>query len=251
MGKFDAWFWLSAGVLLILFFVLSGTSFPQTFYFITFLLPVAIGTSFYVREVLIPEYLIPRKYKQLTLYTIYLLVFSLYSQYLIIFLALYIFTYYQMGGANVLTLNISSLNLTIYLIVIIRAFIHVISLYREKEHVVSQPIAKESSDNPDVIVVRYNRTNYPIALSTILFIESLSDYVKIITTTGEEITTKKRISKFSDELPKRFLRTHRSFIVNHKHIQSYTKEYVTINDYQIPISRTYKGDVMQALMGNM
>jgi DNA-binding LytR/AlgR family response regulator len=45
----------------------------------------------------------------------------------------------------------------------------------------------------------------------------------------------------------KFLRVHRSFIVNLNKTDSYTKEFIEIGKNAIPISRTYKENVLKKL----
>jgi DNA-binding LytR/AlgR family response regulator len=66
-------------------------------------------------------------------------------------------------------------------------------------------------------------------------------------TVEDEIVTKERISKIIDRLPSHFIRIHRSFIVNSHKITSYNKEAITLDSFQIPISRTYKEEVITYL----
>src|SRR5919199_4467429 len=62
------------------------------------------------------------------------------------------------------------------------------------------------------IYVRADRKMVKVLLNDILYIEGLSDYVKIITT-GRTIVTKQLLSALEDTLPKDlFIRIHRSFI---------------------------------------
>jgi len=242
-----SWFWIIVVLFLIVFFTSNGHPIIQTFYFISFLLPVIIGTSYYVNEVLIPEYLIRGKNKEFFLYIIYTIIVSLYLQYLILFLALYIFTCFQFEGHNIQSINISDLSLSLYIFVLIKVLIEIIRKLNQKETQIQELQKKqELKKEQKVITVRYSRTNHIIELSEILFIESLSDYIKIVT---EEtvIITKEKISSIQERLPLSYIRTHRSFIVNAKKISSYNKEYLTLGDQQIPISRTYKSAVLSFL----
>ena len=242
-----AWYWFFAGLLLLLFFVSKGHSFSQVFYFIASLLPVIIGTSYYVNHSLIPDYLLRKRYGLFGLYTLYTIIISLYLQYLILFLALYIFQAFQLDGASLLTLNIGNLSLTLYILVLIKVVIEIIQKLNQKETIIKSFEEKEESttDAPtDTIVVRYNRTNHPVPTSDIIYIESLSDYVKVITE-EDEIVTKEKISKILERLPSHFQRTHRSFIVNTEKISSYNRAFISLGNTQIPISRTYKADLLE------
>ncbi len=244
-----AWYWFFTGLLLLIFFVMKGHSFSQVTYFITFLLPVVIGTSYYVNNTLIPEFLLRKKYGLFMLYGIYTIIISLYLQYLIIYLALFIFTTFQMGNQSLLTMNIGNLSLTLYILVLIKVVIEIIQKLNQKETIIKSLKHKEETTlkpHVDTVIVRYNRVNYPIHLSSILYIESLSDYIKIVTE-DDEIVTKEKISKIIERLPDYFKRTHRSFIINSQKISSYNREFITLGSYQIPVSRTYKKDVITYL----
>jgi len=246
------WYWFFAALLLLVFFVSKGHSFSQVFYFITFLLPIVIGTSYYVNIRLIPEFLLRKKTGLFILYSIYTIIISLYLQYLIIYLALFIFTSFQLGSQSLLTMNIGNLSLTLYILVLVKVVIEIIQKLNQKETIIKSLEHKKETTSKalaDKIVVRYNRVNHPISLSSILYIESLSDYIKVVTE-DDEIVTKEKISKIIERLPGHFKRTHRSFIINSLKISSYNKAFISLGSYQIPISRTYKKDVITYLEQN-
>jgi len=86
-----------------------------------------------------------------------------------------------------------------------------------------------------------------IFLKDILWIESLKDYVKVITS-NRQIVTYERISYLEEKLPDElFIRIHRSFIVAVNHIQSFSATFVQVNDTELPIGRLYKNDVFRQL----
>jgi two-component system LytT family response regulator len=99
----------------------------------------------------------------------------------------------------------------------------------------------------DFIFVRSDRKMIKINFDEIRYVESLSDYIKIHSV-DKTITTRETISNIETKLPaKNFLRIHRSYIVNLKKINSYTNEFVEIGKNAIPISRTYKENVLKKL----
>ena len=239
-----AWYWVFAGLLLFAYFVSKGHSFGKIFYFITSLLPVVIGTSYYVNHKLIPEFLLRGKNGVFILYAIYTIIISLYLQYLVIFIALIIFTSFQFGNPSLLSLNIGNLSLTMYLLVLIKVIIEIIQKLSEKETIIKS--LENTKEFAEKIVIRYNRVNHSIFLSNILYIESLSDYIKVVTL-DDEIVTKEKISKIISRLPTYFKRIHRSFIVNSQKVSSYNSEFITVEGSQIPISRTYKKEIITYL----
>ncbi|MFT5147233.1 MAG: two-component system LytT family response regulator [Polaribacter sp.] len=99
----------------------------------------------------------------------------------------------------------------------------------------------------DFIFVRSDRKMIKINFDEIQYVESLSDYIKIHSV-DKTITTRETISNIETKLPaKNFLRIHRSYIVNLKKMNSYTNEFVEIGKNAIPISRTYKENVLKKL----
>jgi two-component system LytT family response regulator len=114
----------------------------------------------------------------------------------------------------------------------------------------SRPIAPPVPANePSGISVKSGYRNIRINTDNILYIESLKDYVKIVTT-GDTIMTKYKISDMENELSgKGFLRTHRSFIVNLKHISAFTASDVEIGKTELPIGESYKELVVKLLKG--
>jgi len=101
---------------------------------------------------------------------------------------------------------------------------------------------KTSSD--EYIFIRSDRKMVKISFAEIKYIESLSDYIKIHLS-DKVIITRETISNIESKLPKNeFIRTHRSFIVSVNKINSFTNEYVEIEDKTIPISRSYKKEVL-------
>lgn len=106
----------------------------------------------------------------------------------------------------------------------------------------------EKEENPaDFIFVKIDRKMHRIDYNKILWIESLSDYLKIETTEGTRVT-RETISAIEDKLPdNRFIRVHRSFIISVDKIESYSNEEIVIQNRSIPISRTYKENVINSL----
>jgi DNA-binding LytR/AlgR family response regulator len=101
--------------------------------------------------------------------------------------------------------------------------------------------------NNDFMFVRSDRKMVKIDFDQILFIESLSDYVKIFTS-EKTIVIRETISSLEVKLPsKMFIRIHRSFIISLKNITSYTNEFIEVNQKALPISRSYKESVLQKL----
>lgn len=98
----------------------------------------------------------------------------------------------------------------------------------------------EIDNASDHIFVNSNKRMIRIAFHTILFVDSIKDYVRIHTT-NDTIITKDKISTFVERLPSHFLRVHRSYIINTEKITSLTsKDVVLLGGMEIPIGTSYK-----------
>jgi len=104
----------------------------------------------------------------------------------------------------------------------------------------------EKEPTSGFMYVNVNKKHYKILFSDILYAESLKDYVQIHTNEAT-ILTRYKISDFEKELPKQFLRTHRSYIVNMNKITAYTAHDIEIGTLEIPIGVRYKKHVWEAL----
>jgi DNA-binding LytR/AlgR family response regulator len=102
-------------------------------------------------------------------------------------------------------------------------------------------------DSKGYISFRSDRKMIKVALNDILYIESIKDYIKVITTSGT-IITKQSISSVEEILPiAMFIRIHRSYIVALNKIESYNNELVWIAKQELPISRMYRHEVGKIL----
>ncbi|MEB8345141.1 response regulator transcription factor [Flavobacteriaceae bacterium KMM 6898] len=104
----------------------------------------------------------------------------------------------------------------------------------------------DKDQNPDFIYVNANKKHYKILFKEIIYAESLKDYIQIHTKEAS-IVTKDKISHFEQKLPKNFLRTHRSYIVNSDKITAYTAHDVELGTLEIPIGVSYKMEVHKTL----
>ncbi|MEQ8715251.1 MAG: LytTR family DNA-binding domain-containing protein [Cyclobacteriaceae bacterium] len=109
-----------------------------------------------------------------------------------------------------------------------------------------RPTVSTSEEDP-YIFVREDKKMRRIVVKDIQYIESIKDYVKIITD-QHVFTTYLQISYLEKKLPEEsFMRVHRSFIVGINHIKAYSSTDIEIGDQSIPIGRHYKNQVMSQL----
>ena len=115
------------------------------------------------------------------------------------------------------------------------------------EYSISKTQVDREQAKSDYLFVRSDRKMVKINFDEILYIESLSDYIKIFTN-KKTVITRETISNMEAKLPNsKFLRIHRSFLIAIEKIETYTNEFVEVNKEELPISRTYKESVLQKL----
>ncbi|MCF6359605.1 MAG: DNA-binding protein [Cyclobacteriaceae bacterium] len=240
-------FWFITVLILVIAFGRPYGGYPISFYFVSFLLPVIIGTSYIFNSYLVPKYLLQKKYLKFALYTFYTIIISLNFEMLVIFLAFTVLANYEYDKMVPAATNIFGLAITMYFIVLIKAFMLLIKTSFGEQEKIQTLEEKQTNLQKGYLVVRADRKNVKILLEEILFVESLSDYVKIATSSGNPIITKEKISGLEQKLASPFIRIHRSFIINSDKVDSFSSETVAINGNELPISRTYKKEVLAVL----
>ncbi len=112
-------------------------------------------------------------------------------------------------------------------------------IYKLKNKIVSV-----GSDN-NFLFVRADYKLVKINFDDILYVESLKDYVKFITT-EKNILTLSRIKIMEEKLPSdKFIRIHRSYIISIDKIDSVNKSIVQIGKKNIPVSDSYRDNLMK------
>ncbi|AWX45839.1 Chemotaxis response regulator protein-glutamate methylesterase of group 2 operon [Flagellimonas maritima] len=104
-----------------------------------------------------------------------------------------------------------------------------------------------TSNASDYLFVNKAKKQIKVVFDTILYAESLKDYIKIHFQEEDPLTVKESISAFEKRLDNRFIRLHRSYIVNSEKITAYTKNDVEIGRMEIPIGNNYKDNLLPFL----
>jgi DNA-binding LytR/AlgR family response regulator len=107
--------------------------------------------------------------------------------------------------------------------------------------------SNEKINDESYIYVKENKKIVKVYLSEIWYIEGLSEYVQIYTD-KRKIITKTSMSQMEEKLPtEKFLRIHKSFIVSILKIEAFTANTIEIQGKELPIGRSFKNAVLNAL----
>lgn len=101
--------------------------------------------------------------------------------------------------------------------------------------------------NVDYTYIKADKKMVQVFYDDILYIEGLSNYVKVVTK-HTTIISYHKLSYLEAILPKElFIRAHRSFIVGTKNIKAFTTANIEIGTTQLPIGGIYKDKVLEWL----
>lgn len=102
-------------------------------------------------------------------------------------------------------------------------------------------------EDEDFIFVKSNLKNRKVFLNKLKYIEALGDYVKFVTE-KDTFVVLATMKSFEKQLPQdKFLRIHKSYIVNLEKVERYNSKNIEIDKQQIPLSRHKKSDLIEAL----
>ncbi|WP_209405255.1 LytTR family DNA-binding domain-containing protein [Pseudozobellia sp. WGM2] len=106
---------------------------------------------------------------------------------------------------------------------------------------------QENSLQDTYMFFKVERLMVKIYLKDITYIESIHDYIKIITPDKTYITYT-RIGFMDDKLPEgHFVRIHKSYIISLNKIESFRHDSVTVSGRELPVGRVFKQTFIKAL----
>ncbi|MEA1786883.1 LytTR family DNA-binding domain-containing protein [Arenibacter sp. GZD96] len=106
---------------------------------------------------------------------------------------------------------------------------------------------KLGNEDEEHIFVKSNLKKRKVILSEIKWIEALGDYIKLVTDEAN-IVILSTMKSFEKELPEdKFLRIHKSYIVNLEKVEKFNSKNVEVSGRQIPLSRNKKTELAEAL----
>jgi len=98
---------------------------------------------------------------------------------------------------------------------------------------------EEDSSNESFIFLKVDKKLVKIKFEDILYVESLKDYIKVFTTSGNYLVHKS-LTSITEELPdSNFIRIHRSYTIAIDKVKSVEGNLIEITTNKIPIGRKY------------
>ena len=111
-----------------------------------------------------------------------------------------------------------------------------------------QESPKTTTENESIFVKVDKKKMKKVYLDDILLVESLKDYIKIITINGKYVVHQ-TLGSFTDELPSnQFVRIHRSYTANINKVEAVEGNSVEIANKRYTIGRNYLEDAKNAIL---
>ncbi|HVG42437.1 MAG TPA: response regulator transcription factor [Chitinophagaceae bacterium] len=128
-----------------------------------------------------------------------------------------------------------------------KRFVNAVNKARQQMEVYRSSDASQMATERAYLFFNVGKKKVKMFLDEILYIESLKEYIKIVSL-NKSILTKFQLGQTEDLLKnKNFLRIHRSFIVAKDKIDAFTATDIEIRGTLIPIGRSYKEQVYENL----
>ncbi len=117
-----------------------------------------------------------------------------------------------------------------------------------KRAIKKQSLLKESiEETGEYIFIKSNLKKLKVYISRIKWIEAFGDYVKIVTDEGNHLVLA-TMKSYETELPaSKFVRIHKSYIVNIDKIDKFNSKFAEIGNDKIPLSRNKKDALKNAM----
>ena len=105
----------------------------------------------------------------------------------------------------------------------------------------------QEDGSSEYFFVRADNQNAKIIIDEILYVEAMSEYIRIHFKEGKSLMTFMSIKLMMETLPNdRFMRIHRSYITSLENIKSFRRNELELNDGTVlPVSATYKEELQK------
>ncbi len=111
-------------------------------------------------------------------------------------------------------------------------------------YLLKQDIKEEEGEH---IFIKSNLKKLKIFTARIKWIEAFRDYVRVVTEDDSHLVLS-TMKSFENDLPrKKFVRVHKSYIINIDKVERFNSKFAEIGTTKIPLSRNKKEDLIKAL----
>ncbi|WP_168796619.1 LytR/AlgR family response regulator transcription factor [Cognatitamlana onchidii] len=227
-------------VLYYLFFsVIWSTSHGlfYSFYLEFILLPIRIFAVYITLYLLLPNYLLKKRYFTFGLGYFLLIAVSAVLQRLFIY-----FFYDQLLLANTDT-DFFSLKMLVRAGILINTSVFLLLSFKIFQLYLLEK-AKNEKAIDSVLEIKADRRIHRVDTKDILFIEGKGNYSTYNLMDASKITAYGSLKKALEQLPENFIRVHKSYVVNKNEVRSFDSNSIQINDAFIPRGKSVADDLL-------
>jgi hypothetical protein len=224
---FEGWYWALMTATISLILTSVTRTFGEAFFLAVMLLPGVLFVKYFSGDISF------RNRRLGILHSVYFVIIVLLIEYLSILMVYW------------LTFNDRSVPQGVLLNPLFLALLPVALLSIERLLKIRFFTSDESGER--YITFTSDRQKISLELDTVLYIESRDEQVLVVTVSGEVWPTRMKISQWEAVLDRRFIRVHRAFIVNRRHITRFDARAVYLGEQVVEISRKYKESVAEKL----
>ncbi|TDF34968.1 LytTR family transcriptional regulator [Alteromonadaceae bacterium M269] len=230
-------FWFVYYVVFSLIWAKPDQSLFASFYLEFILLPARILAAYGVMYLLIPKYLLVKRFKAfLANYALVLVLAASIQSIVIVFfydgLLAPVHPYgFSLSSWIKSLMLINSTVIFLSMLTILRAYLAL------KESIGEQTSADNSSEEKIEIVA--DRRTYLISVADILYVQGMGNYVEVFLKDNRKLTTYSSLKAFHERLPDSFSRVHKSYVVNTHYIESYNANDIIVAGAEVPRGREF------------
>ncbi|WP_194852316.1 LytR/AlgR family response regulator transcription factor [Nonlabens antarcticus] len=121
---------------------------------------------------------------------------------------------------------------------------YLVKPFIESDLYIAVELAMDRIKNSSQIIVKERDKNIIVSGQDILFAKKEDQYLSLHLTDSKKLI-RSSIQQFLDKInSSSFIQVHRSYVVNKNHVTAFTNKEVTIEEYAIPISKTFAKDIL-------
>ncbi|MBN8861410.1 MAG: LytTR family transcriptional regulator DNA-binding domain-containing protein [Sphingobacteriales bacterium] len=119
----------------------------------------------------------------------------------------------------------------------------------EESLVIAESIAAANSPKHDFVFIKSEYKIIKVRFDEILFCEGMKDYTQIyMNGRPQPVLTLQNLKNFSSRLPESdFVRVHRSYVVSLNHIETISRNEISIGKKVVPIGNSYRNDFFKII----
>lgn len=222
-------FWIAYYVLFSFIWAKDGRYY-ESFGLEFILMPIRISASYLSIYYLMPRYLLKEKIMSFVGFYLLLVVCAGLLQ------RVFIYYYYDLIFSEITTELFSAWDI-IRAIILVNSTVLFLSALKMYDYWKTER-ATNQVEEQNLVEIRADKRTYRVPVDSITYVEGLGNYVTYYFIDRKPLISYSSLKEIESNLSKDFTRIHKSFVINRKHIDSYTNENVQISDRIIPIGKS-------------